>query len=597
MLEKKDTSIQDALNQIVLQAFHPVLTGLTVLYLIFAISHKLVLPADIADEMMALAFVSSVVCAVLRWALKNEWVPIWHAHLLGVAVAVMMLGNSAVHLFLTSDWLQTTNFLLIIIGMACIFLSLRWFILVEVMAIGSWVLVVWMLPPSPTLVHFAFAFVTTTFLATIIFLIRVRNYRRLEEFRLQDEKHKKNLAAALDVVKKSNDVLEHNNRQLAEARDAAEVANRAKSEFLANMSHEIRTPLNAIIGLADLVLQDNLSQDQHESVGMIQKSGIHLLDILNNILDFAKIEAGRLELEYAPFSVRDEVLAVQDILQLGAREKGLALRCEVDEEVPKRLVGDAVRIRQVLLNLVGNAIKFTHEGEIVIMIHCLRQTDKQAVLHFVVRDTGIGLSEDQKAHIFDAFSQADSSTTREYGGTGLGLSISARLIEAMDGRFWVESEVGKGSHFQFEVAFDLGADSVGEVVAETNEKAESIKVLLAEDNVVNQRVALRMLEKEGHDVRVVGDGQQALLALSEGRFDLLLTDIQMPEIDGFELARRIRASEKDGETHQTIVALTAHASEEDRQRCLDAGIDDYLTKPIRRDDLVDLIQRIAAKSP
>jgi signal transduction histidine kinase/ActR/RegA family two-component response regulator len=596
MLSEDDKRIQDALDHTVLHAFRPVLMGLTVLYLIFAISHKLVLPKDIADLMVAVAFGSSVVCGILRWVLKREFLPVQHAHLLGTGVAAIMLGNSAIHFLLTGDWLQTTNFLLIVIGIACLFLSRLWFGLVCMMAIGSWALVAWVLPPSPALLHFGFAFVTTFFLAIIIFLIRVRNFRRLEAFRLLDEKQKRDLAAALEITKTSNEALEHNNRQLAEARDAAEVASRIKSEFLANMSHEIRTPLNAIIGLADLMLQNELPDDQGENIAMIQTSGIHLLDILNNILDFAKIEAERLELEYAPFSVHEQVVAVYDILQIGARKKNLKFRYEVADDVPKALIGDAVRIRQVLLNLVGNAIKFTHEGEVDIAVHCVTQTSQQATLHFVVRDTGIGLSADEKTRIFEAFSQADSSTTREYGGTGLGLSISVRLIEAMNGRFWVESEKGRGSIFQFEVSFDM-ADALAEAVAiHVDQKIYPLKILLAEDNVVNQRVAIRMLEKEGHVVRVVGDGQQALLALSEEQFDVLLTDIQMPEMDGVELAQKIRASEKEGGPRQKIIALTAHASEEDRQLCIASGMDDYLTKPIRRRDLMVVLQQIAAQN-
>ena len=593
---KDDSSVVDALDRIVLNAFRPVLTGLAVLYLFFTISHLLVLPAEVARLMAVLALASSVVCVMLRMVLQYQWVPVRFSHLFGTGVAVVMLANCAGHLYLTGDPLQTTNFLIVAIGIACIFLSRTWFILAEALIVGSWVLVVSMLPDSSAWLHFAFAFVTTISLAAIIFLIRMRNFRRLEEFRLRDEKQKEELAIALGIAEESNAALERNNRQLAEARDAAEVANRAKSEFLANMSHEIRTPLNAVIGLADVVLEDELVQEQRESVEMIQTSGTHLLAILNNVLDFAKIEAGQLELECIPFSVQESVVGVREILSFEAREKGLDLQCEICDDLPEVLLGDPVRIRQVLLNLAGNAVKFTHKGEVAIEVKCLDQTPERAVLLFAEHDTGIGLPADKKEHIFESFSQADSTTTRQYGGTGLGLSISARLVEAMGGRIWVESEEGKGSVFQFELALDVGEEGAEEVATSVDQEISSLKVLLAEDNVVNQRVAMRMLEQEGHTVRVVGDGQQALLALKEESFDLLLTDIQMPEMDGLDLTRSVRANEAEGDTRQTIVALTAHASETDRQQCLAAGADDYLTKPLRKDDLVVLLHRVASKA-
>jgi len=592
-------ALQRALDRIVLNAFRPVLTALVGLYLIFSLSHMLVLPPAIAGSMALLALFSSAACLALRLVLSRELVAVRHAHLLGAGVIGIMLTNISAHLYLSGDPLQTTNFLLLIIGIACLFLSSAWFVLLETLVVVAWGLIVYVLPPTPVWQHFGFAFLTTLFLAATVFLFRLRNFRRLEEFRLRDAAQTKELAAALQVAKESNEALEHSNVQLLEARDvahaaqtAAETANRAKSEFLANMSHEIRTPLNAVIGIADIVLEEELTPGQRENVQMMQTSGTHLLDILQNILDFAKIEADRLDLEAVPLHVREGVDTVRQVFLIVAREKGVALRSAVAEDVPENIVGDPVRLRQILLNLVGNAVKFTREGEVSIAVECRRRTPERALLHYVVRDTGIGLSADKCARIFEAFTQADSSTTRQFGGTGLGLSIATRLVEAMGGRIWVESEEGVGSAFQFEVEFDLAGEIIEEV-----ERAEAevvpLRILLAEDNAFNQKVVVHMVENQGHSARVVDDGAQALAALDEEDFDVLLLDIQMPEMDGFEVVERIRAKEREaaGTEHQVIIALTAHASAEDRQRCLQAGMDDYLTKPLRKSELVAALGR------
>ncbi len=586
-------ALEQALDRIVLNAFRSVLTGLVGLYLIFSLSHMLVLPAAIAHPMALLALSSSAACLALRWTLTRQLVAARYAHLFGAGVTGIMLVNIVVHLYWSGDPLQTTNFLLLMIGIACLFLSPVWFAVVEGTIVGAWGLVVWSLPPTPAWLHFAFAFLTTLFLATTVFLVRRRNFRRLEEFRLRDDAQKKELATALHAAEESNVALGQSNSQLAEARDAADAANRAKSEFLANMSHEIRTPLNAVIGMADIVLEDELTPIQRENVQMIQTSGTHLLDILQNILDFAKIEADRLELEKIPFAVRQSMDTVRQIFQIAASEKGIGLRYLVADEVPENILGDPVRLRQVLLNLVGNALKFTNAGEVSIAVTCRELTQQRARLHYAVRDTGIGLPADKLEHIFAAFAQADSSMTRQFGGTGLGLSISARLVEAMGGRIWVESEEGAGSTFQFEIEFDLAAAAKVAVAAEVEETALPLRILLAEDNLFNQKVAVHMLENQGHSVRVVADGVQALAALEQEHFDVLLVDIQMPEMDGFEVAEQIRANETGSDNRQTIIALTAHASAGDRQRCLQAGMDDYLTKPLRKIALVAALKRAA----
>ena len=391
--------------------------------------------------------------------------------------------------------------------------------------------------------------------------------------------------------------------EMKTARQKAEESDRMKSEFLANMSHEIRTPMNGVIGMTELLFQTNLDQTQKEYLAAARDSAESLLEIINQVLDFSKIEAGALNFDEKPFFLRETLAATMKPFLLLGESKGVQADWHVADDVPDRLIGDPGRLRQVIVNLVANAIKFTTVGNVAVDVagNDGPAIDDQVMLHFIVSDTGMGIPAEKLESIFDAFTQVDMSTTREFGGTGLGLTISSELVRRMNGRIWCESEEQVGSKFHFTARFAADQESQALVNAEaasmpaqTKHPSETkLKILVAEDGKVNQMLATAMLEKWGHEVTLAVDGMRAveLWKQSPGGFDLILMDVLMPELDGMAATTVIRKLEKNADSHIPIIAVTAQALKGDRQSCLDAGMDDYISKPIRQDELRRVIDR------
>ncbi len=396
----------------------------------------------------------------------------------------------------------------------------------------------------------------------------------------------------LKEISDLNQKIQQLETDLSNIREKADISNRLKSMFLANISHEIRTPMNGIIGMYNVLKQTELTDEQREYLDIINLSGNNLLTIIDDILDLAKIESGQLELEHNNFSLENELNHVINLLKDKAKGKGIELFSKIQPEIPDLLIGDPIRLKQIIINLANNAIKYTKEGSVTIEIELLNIKNNSVELKFSIIDTGIGISPEDEEKLFKAFSQIDSSTTRKYGGTGLGLAISKHLSSLMNGNIGVDSVVGKGSTFWFTAHLEVDStiDTPSEIKL-IKEQKEQLSILLVEDNLLNQKFASATLRKEGYNIDIAKNGKIALEKYKNNYYDLILMDIQMPVMDGIEATKEIRAIEEKNNVNDRIkiIAITAYVMEKDRKMCLAAGMDEYLAKPFKPKELLDLI--------
>jgi TMAO reductase system sensor TorS len=420
---------------------------------------------------------------------------------------------------------------------------------------------------------------------------KLQNHQNLLESKVRER---------TEELKSKNESLNGALEQVRRAKKAAEMANAAKSSFLASMSHEIRTPMNAILGMADILWETDLSEDQARYVDVFRTAGENLLEILDDILDLSKIEAGHLSLEKTWFQLSDILERTCGVIRTKASEKGLGLNCTAAPDVPDRIEGDPTRLRQVLLNLLGNAVKFTDKGSVALNVAPAADDGETVLLHFSIADTGVGVSGDKLGAIFDAFTQADSSTTRQFGGTGLGLAISKELVRLMGGRIWAESMPGKGSTFHFTARFNAASRADSAIPAEPIPEVKQpplppLNILMFEDSRYNAFVAQTYLEAAPCRLTVIEDGASGVELFKKGGWDLVLMDIQMPGMDGFDATRAIRKWEREqGLDPVPVVAMTAYAMDEDARRCLEAGADSHLPKPVKKSTLFQTLRELAA---
>ncbi|MEY4575963.1 MAG: hypothetical protein RL701_666 [Pseudomonadota bacterium] len=587
--------VQRALNALLADSLRPICVGLALFYALISVWYvgefastpgaaalvalelgplSIALPATAMRPLSTGVFSLGLLSAAV-WFSRNR-LPARLAHPVTALIGLAVIVNCLVLIVTGAEPQQTTNLMVAQIGFGCLLYSRRWFAALSGAAVSGWLAVVGARRNEPDWQHFGLALAEATLFGALVLWVRLRAQRRVQQLYLTDQ-----------VLK----------RQLQEATEAARSAVRAKGEFLANMSHEIRTPMTAMLGMTELLQMTELDDTQRNYAETVARSGDALLQLVNDILDFSKIEAGQLKIEAIGFELAELLHDVRDMLEVKAKQRNLALIVDIAAATPARLVGDPTRLRQVLVNLVGNAIKFTHQGHVAVRVRLEPASAGQPTLELAVEDTGIGIAPDQQARVFEAFTQADSSTTRRYGGTGLGLAISSRLTALMGGEISLHSEPARGSTFRVRVPVKVdtlvgGARNTHSVFPSVPLKTFEGRVLVVEDNEENRALAVRFLQYFGCEVDAADNGSQALEHLDARAYDLVFMDCHMPVLNGYETTRAIRRQEQQRHAqHLPIVALSASVLPEERQQCFEVGMDDYVAKPFSRNDLQKALER------
>ena len=581
-------------------SLRPISLSFVILYIIFSVSHVFILPEGKEKNILiTLSICSSIFYAIMRLYLYKPNVHFEKTLLLSFFLLLFPFVNTFVHMWLYNDPLQTSFLLLLFVGAGIIITSRKVLFSIIAFSVFLWLLLAYSNGFSGHWTHFSFTVIPALALGIATNFTISSNFNRLEIAKNQEEVKNNELALAQRILENQSKQLKSNIDILKQSKKEAEDANKAKTEFLANMSHEIRTPLNGVIGFSDLLMQSNLTETQMEYMNTVNTSAKTLLDVVNDILDFSKIEAGKLELDIDNFKIKLLSNQVIEAIKYQTIQKKLELNITLSDNLPQVVKGDKIRLRQILINLLGNAIKFTNKGFIELKMETIAvHKNGTNTIRFSVIDTGIGIDKRNQEKIFEAFTQEDSTTTRRFGGTGLGLTISNKLLGLMKSKLNVVSELGKGSTFYFDVNFEVNDESVlgidnnatdhGLLLQNmgNSELKQDTKILIVDDNSVNIFLSKILVKKilPNAIIYEAVNGLDAVNKYSEQRPDIILMDVQMPVMNGYEATEAIRKLENSG-FRTPIIGLTAGVLLGEKEKCIDAGMDEYVSKPVVKETL------------